>query len=152
MPKFISNYFIILGFLPLIAWAKPDFGDMPPHCDKHPLLRHKPFAGDELPPFLSDLELTQTQMEQVKKLFSAKGAQVHDNMQDAFKLKAELHQLPFSNEYTEDKAKALISSSIQTHAQAMLEKARLDNAIFLLLTSEQKEQLKAHMAKAFNKE
>ncbi|MDO9104089.1 MAG: Spy/CpxP family protein refolding chaperone [Methylovulum sp.] len=153
MLKIYPKSILVLTLLPVLALAGPEFGGLPP-CEKggRPSMPHHGVIGNELPPYLTDIDLTQTQKDQIKQLVSAKGQGFQQKWQESFKLKAQIHELPFSSDYTDDKAKALISNSIQTHAQAMLEKSQLDNAIYRLLTSEQKEKLKANRAAFANRD
>lgn len=146
MRKPILNYFIILSFLPAIAAANPDFrGGCPPRMHGIPPQFHA-FNSDKLPPFLADVDLTVSQKEQIKALVKSQGADVQEKMQAMFKSKAELHKFAFSTEYSEDKYKALIASSTEISAQALLAKAKFDNAVFLLLSEEQQQKLQQHMA------
>jgi len=67
-------------------------------------------------------------------------------MKNARSIGKEIHQLSFSNDYGDDKIQALLDQADAIHKETALQKARLDNAIFKLLTKEQQEKLQSKMA------
>lgn len=143
----VSKAIIILLLAPMVAWAKPNGGAMHP-CGAEGL-HHMPrpgFTQDELPPYLADLTLSEQQKATIKQIVNAKGEAMKTKMDEAFKLKMQIHNFPFSMDYSEDKVKALIAQATQSMAQAQLEKAQIDNAVYQVLTEEQREQLKTKMA------
>ncbi len=143
----VSKAMAILLLTPMVALAKPNGSGMPP-CgaeDMHHLPRPG-FTQNELPPYLADLALSEQQKTTIKQIVSAKGEAMKAKMDEAFKLKMQIHNFPFSMDYSEDKVKALIAQATQSMAQAQLEKAQIDNAVYQVLTEEQREQLKTKMA------
>ncbi|MDT4328751.1 Spy/CpxP family protein refolding chaperone [Methylomonas sp. MED-D] len=118
----------------------PAHGGRPPHHQaKHP--------GGELPPYLAKLELSEQQKTAIKALIKTTlgepGAK-RDEFRDAVR---EQHKLSFSSEFSEDAAAKLIDNQLAEQRRAMLQKAKLDNGIFKLLTSEQQQAMLADMAK-----
>lgn len=145
MRKLILIHLIILGLLPGITAANPNFrGGHPPCMNGMPPFHA--FNHDNLPPFLADIDLTASQKEQIHALLKSRGTEVQEKMQAMFQSKAELHQSAFSTDYSEEKLKALIANSAEIAGQALLAKARLDHDIFMLLNNEQQQKLQQRAA------
>lgn len=122
------------------GFEAPAHGGRPPHHPgKHP--------GGELPPYLAKLDLSEQQKTAIKALIKTTlgepGAK-RDEFRDAAR---EQHKLSFSSEFSEDAAAKLIDNQLTEQRRVMLQKAKLDNAIFKLLTSEQQQAMLADMAK-----
>lgn len=134
---------LILGLLPLTAMAKP-----PHDGGKPPMHRFEEGRGEwHLPPYLHHLDLSEKQEADIKSLLKTKFSDSGSRFEEDRAVRAELHALSFSTDYDEEKAKALLEKSTAIHRQLALEKSKLDNAIFLLLTASQQEKLKAEIGK-----
>jgi Spy/CpxP family protein refolding chaperone len=103
--------------------------------------KHRPAPRDRLMKMLDGLNLTDAQKGQIEALLDKNEAEIRSQFKAEREAKTELRRLAFSAEYTDDKAKALLAKSLPAHEQLMLQKARLDNAVFKLLTPEQQQQL-----------
>ncbi|MGR8934497.1 MAG: Spy/CpxP family protein refolding chaperone [Gammaproteobacteria bacterium] len=141
---------VLLTLLPVLALANPprpgDFpGDFPPEDMPHRPPGHHPGGdGDKrLPPFLHDIDLSEQQQSQIKNLVDAQRNALKAKWHDERKIRSELERLSFSGDYSEAKAQALIEKSLAVHREIALQKSRLDNAVFKLLTPEQQQKLPA---------
>ncbi|MEC4749029.1 Spy/CpxP family protein refolding chaperone [Methylomicrobium sp. Wu6] len=138
----------LLLVLPLITQAAPsmDFPHAgaggPPFQEGNAL----PFASDRLPPYVHDLDLSNSQRARIAEILKTQGASLRDKAEAGRKAQNELRKLAFSSDYSEDKAKALADVSIPIMAELAVLHARLDHAIFTVLTPEQQQQAKEHMA------
>jgi len=137
---------LILSLLPVIALANPPrhgdayFGDMGP--PRH----HRHADGEEgVPRFLHKIDLTEKQQTETKALVKAHHAETNTKHEDAKKIGTQIHRLSFSNDYSDDKVQVLFDEAAVIHREMALQKSRLDNAIFKLLTSEQQQKLQSKM-------
>ncbi len=135
---------MILALLPAIALAKPQMHGEPPCQDMSPFKHHRP-ADDEghLPRFLQHMDLTEKQQTEIKALVKTHRAALDDKLEDAKNIGQEIHRLSFSNNYSDDKIQALFDKAAAIHKETALQKSRLDNAIFKLLTDEQQKKLQS---------
>lgn len=138
---------LILGLLPLAVMAKPPYGEQH-DGGKPPMHRFgEGHGGQHLPRYLKKLDLSEKQEADIKSLLKTKFDDSRSRFEEDHALRAELHALSFSADYNEEKAKALLEKSTAIHQQLALEKSKLDNAIFLLLTAPQQEKLQAEIGK-----
>ncbi|WP_446810272.1 Spy/CpxP family protein refolding chaperone [Methylomonas sp. 2BW1-5-20] len=138
---------LILSLLPFAVAARPGHDE---HCGggKPPMHAFGEGHGEmQLPPYLKKLELSDKQEADIKGLLKAEFGDSRSRFDEDHALRAELHALSFSADYNEAKAKALLEKSVAIHQQLALEKSKIDNAIFLLLTAPQQAQLKAEIGK-----
>lgn len=136
---------LILSLLPAIALANPPIDDEP-SCKDMPFFKHhSPENGEEepLPRFLHRLDLSETQKTQIKSLFKAQRAEIDAKLNEAKSIGKEIHQLSFSSDYSNVKVQALLDKAAISHKAIALQKSRLDNALFKLLTDEQQKQLQS---------
>ena len=126
--------------LPLTLHAAPPMGgpEGAPGCPPPP---GKLFDAGELPPHLKTLDLSETQRAQIGEWLKAQGPDLRDKLEAGKKAHDELRRLSLSADYTEDKAKALAESGAKTMAEGALAHARLDHAVYQLLTPAQQRQL-----------
>jgi len=138
---------LILPLLPALALADPQMYGEPPFGGKPPSPHHRPEHGeDHLPGFLHQLDLGETQQSEIKALVKTHRAEIDAKLENAGSIGKKIHQLSFSNDYSDDKVQALLDQADAIHKQTALQKSRLDNAIFKLLTKEQQEKLQSKMA------
>jgi len=143
---------LLLG-LPVAAMAEP--ADCPPdgaeaspppggrhgHWGKHGF-----FSPDRPPRFLQSLNLTDTQRAQIAEILKTQGAELRDKAEAKRKPHEELRRLAFSADYTDDKAKALVDANAASLAELAILHARLDHALYEVLTPEQQAQLQDKLA------
>ncbi|QWF70457.1 Spy/CpxP family protein refolding chaperone [Methylomonas paludis] len=137
---------LILSLAPLAALANPvdvNCGQFPDHPPGHH--GHGGF-GDQLPPYLEKIDLSSAQKTEIKNLLESRKAEFAAKFGQDKSAIQELHKLSFSNEYSTEKAKALIEKATVSHQEKVLQKAELDNTIYKLLTSEQQQKLQAEIA------
>lgn len=126
---------------------------MPPFpCESNFADRHGPghfkhhMDQDHLPPFLEGLNLTDKQQTDIKALLKENHSDIETKFEAMKSLKQEMHKLSFSNDFTDEKLKALFDKGTITHNEMVLKKAHLDNSIFHLLNPQQQQQLQAKLA------
>ncbi len=135
---------IALG-LPLSADARPKM-DGPNGCDSPIQMmgeRGMP-GGNHLPPFLRDLNLSETQRDQIFDLMHTQAPAMRDLDKAVRKSQMELRQLGLSDEYSEAKAKTLAEANAQAMARMAQMHASTSHQIFQLLTPEQRKNMAEH--------
>lgn len=144
----MRKFLLILNLLPALAFANPLPGEHPPHggFGKPPMHRFMN-DGDHLPPFLDDIDLSDQQESEIKSLLKSQAGKIGETMKKEHAIKKQLHQLSFSNDYSAEKAQALIEQTQSIHKEIALQKSQLDNAIFKLLTAEQQSRLQKEIDK-----
>lgn len=105
------------------------------------------FSAEQLPPHLQQLGLSEDQRKQVGALFEAQGKTLKDQMETAGKAHQALRGLAQSDDYSDEKASALIQENASTMADLALAHARLDHEVYRLLTPDQRIKLKEHQDK-----
>lgn len=134
-----------LSLLPGLVLANP------PHHDGHPphgeFRHHFKGDGEHLPRFLHDIDLSEQQRNDIKSLLQAHASTAKENWSKHRALKTQLRQLSFSADFSDYKASALIEQGAALHQSEALERAKLDHAIFNLLTNEQQAVLKSKLEK-----
>jgi Spy/CpxP family protein refolding chaperone len=137
---------LILALLPAMALANPPMhGDYP--CGDMPSSEHhRPEPDDEerMPRFLHRIDLTNKQRTEVKTLLKAHRAEIDAKLEAAKNIGKEIHRLVFSYDYNDDKIQALFNKADVIHREMALQKSRLDNAVFKLLTAEQQKKLQSN--------
>lgn len=128
-----------------LAVAGEDFA--PPFPPPHPPFASgdKSFSPDRLPPYLENIKLTDAQQTRIKAILT----KLHDEMKaqgvtgkEAHKT---LHELAFSDDYSEDKAKVLAEETARNSSGFALAISRTDHAIYQELTPEQKSEVKENL-------
>lgn len=102
---------------------------------------------DHKPPFLRGIDLTE---EQRDKIFEITYSQipVHRTFRKEMrKLQQQMHDLPLSADYDDDKMKKLVDAQTKLQAEHMLKMAEAHNKIYKLLTDEQRKELAEHKKK-----
>jgi Spy/CpxP family protein refolding chaperone len=125
--------------------AAPLEGRPDAHCplpDKFPR-----FSAEHLPPHLQQLGLSEEQRKQIGALFEAQGKSMKDKLEAGEKAHKALRDLAQSDDYSDDKANALIQGNAATMAAVALAHARLDHEVYRLLTPEQRIKLKENQGK-----
>jgi periplasmic protein CpxP/Spy len=106
---------------------------------------HGLFGGDEFPPFLRGLDLTESQRDKVFEILHAQAPALREKGKDARKAREELRALALSGQYDEAKARTLAESAAKAKAETAQMHARTANQIYRLLTAEQQKQLKENL-------
>lgn len=138
---------LVLTLLPAIALANPPMFGEPPCGDRFHGKHHKPGDGElPLPGFLQEIDLTEKQQAEIKNLLKINHDIFAAKMSQFRALKVEGHRLSFSKDFSEQKSLALFDKAYSIDKEIMLNKARLDNAIFNLLDEAQQKKLQSKMA------
>ncbi|MFZ2168794.1 MAG: Spy/CpxP family protein refolding chaperone, partial [Methylococcaceae bacterium] len=108
---------------------------------------YKPTDGTApLPLLLHQINLTEKQRGEINTLVNARRAEIDAKLEEVRSIGMEIQRLSFSNDYSDSKLQMLFDKSSPIHREAALQKSRLNNAIFKLLTREQQEKLQTIMA------
>ena len=99
-----------------------------------------------LPLLLHQINLTEKQQSEIKTLVKAHFAEIDTKLEDLRSIGIKIHRLSFSNDFNDDKIQGLFDKAAAIHRETALQKSRLDNAIFKLLTLEQQQKLQSKMA------
>ncbi|TAK50872.1 MAG: periplasmic heavy metal sensor [Gammaproteobacteria bacterium] len=97
--------------------------------------------GDQLPPMLHRLDLSDAQRDQVRELMRSQSETMRARAEAHRKTHDELRQLPMSEDYSEAKLKALAEASGKAAAEMAELRARTARQLHQLLTPEQRQQL-----------
>jgi protein CpxP len=97
--------------------------------------------------FLHQLNLTDDQKAQVKQIFQAEKPNLKPLHQQEMQAHLQLMQLITSGSFDQAKASAIASQEAQTHAQMVVEHAKIGSQIYQLLNSDQKAKVADMIAK-----
>lgn len=139
----------LLGIIPAMILAAPAMADKHKSCTedgKYTEMKQKHKDHDGMPRMLHDIDLTEQQKAEIKKLVEAEKANKDADMKSHWELHKQLNQLAFNDRLDQNKLDAIINEATQSHADKLAKRAKLNNAIFNVLTDEQKQQLKQKMA------
>jgi protein CpxP len=140
--------FAVLG-LALVAGAalaQQEGGGKPMHRGFGGM--HGPMMGD--PGFgmmLHQLNLTDDQRAQVKKIFATEKPNLKPLVQQQFQSHQQMMQLITSGNFDQAKATAIATQEAQTHIQMQVEYAKIGSQIYQILDSTQKTKVADIMAK-----
>ena len=127
-----------------IAFAEQEAGPM------HHGMRgmHRGFEGDPgLAMMLHQLNLTDGQKAQVKKIFETEKPNLQPLHQQEFQAHQQMMQLITSGSFDQEKATAIATQEAQTHIQMEVEHAKIHAQIYQLLDSTQKAKVAEMIAK-----
>lgn len=135
-----------LCLLPALALANPsEHGGMPPAPGSmHGRMQNGHAAFKEM---FDNLNMTDKQQAEVKALFKIHHADIEAKFKEMQNIEADIHRLSFAGDYSDDKVQPLLDKAAALHKEIRLQKAKLDNAIFKMLTDEQQKQLQSQFAK-----
>ena len=91
------------------------------------------------------LDLTEAQQAQVKQIFATEKPTMMPLVQQLHQTRQQLRQLEQSNTFDENKVRALASQQAQTLTELTVEKAKVANQIFNILTPDQKAKAQKFM-------
>ena len=155
MNKKLIKIFAVIGLIPVIVLANPlaDYYDplfsKEPPCEKgmphHPPGHHGMKFGEHLPPYLHDIELTDDQKQSIKALIQKTQATFQGKEKAGIEYRLYIQQKVFSKDYSDDEIAGMIKKSLTKHVENGLNMAKLDHAIFELLTPPQQQQVQANL-------
>ncbi|MGZ5025862.1 MAG: Spy/CpxP family protein refolding chaperone [Methylobacter sp.] len=133
---------LILSLLPVLALANPHMNDEP-SCQDMPFFKHhrSEDGEDHLPRFLHQMDLSDKQKTDIKALFKKHRDEIEAKMKEAKNIGRDIHQLSFSSDYSNVKVQELLDKAAIIHKAMALQKSRLDNAVFKMLSAEQQQKL-----------
>lgn len=163
MRTIFLKFAAICSLLPALALAEPESLPVPAPGDdmsmdswSAPRPGPGPHRGghgqrfsprDRLMKLMEDINVTEAQKQQIEALLKANEEKIRSSFKTEREARRELHRIGFSDDYSDDKVKALLAKLQPAHEQVVLEKARIDNAIFKLLTPEQQKQLQERLSR-----
>lgn len=141
----MRKLFVLLSLIPLAVIAAPS-EDGAKKCGDghHHQMKHK-MSGD-VPFYLRDLDLTDTQTAQIKAMMEKRHADRKAGKAAYWENKKAIHALTHSETLDETELEKRVDESLLMKKERSMERARFHHEMFNVLTPEQQEQLKAKMA------
>ncbi|HAD32038.1 Spy/CpxP family protein refolding chaperone [Methylophaga sp. UBA4204] len=143
-----------LSLIPALFLAVPAMADKHKSCgegSKYSDMKKMHGEHDGIPLMLQGIDLNEDQKSEIKKLVEAQQTDKRNDMKSHWELRKKLNQLAFNDRLDQNKLEAIINEATESHADRLAKKAKLNNAIFNVLTAEQKQQLKQKMADSENR-
>lgn len=141
IPRTIAAGLLLMLAVPFSTLAAPpaegDFGDQPP-----PMGKPHQFDSGELPPHLQSLNLSPDQHAKITALLKEREPALQEKARSGWKTHNDLRNLALSDNYTTEKARVFSEAGARIMAEVTLLHASLDNAIYQILTPEQRQQFK----------
>lgn len=135
---------MLLSLIPLAAIASPSDQDAK-QCDgQHHHMKHHQ-KGD-VPFYLRDMDLSDTQTAQIKALMEKRHADRQAHKGEYWQNKQAIHDLTQAATLDEAELEKLVDKSMAMKKQAAMARARFHHDMFNLLTAEQQDKLQAKMA------
>jgi Spy/CpxP family protein refolding chaperone len=140
----MKKMMLLLALVPFAVMAHPpEQGDKA--CEKGHHMKHHQ-KGD-VPFYLRDLDLTDTQKAQIKALMEKRHADRKAGKAEYWETRKAIHQLVQADTLDEARLEQLVDESMAMKKQAAMQKARFHHEMYQLLTPEQQDKLKAKMEK-----
>lgn len=95
---------------------------------------------------MDELNLTEAQQTEIKALKKAYWQENRETMKAGWQSRKAMMQLSYAESVDQAKLDSLIAESSEAYAARMAGKAKLNNAVFNVLTAEQQQQLQQKMA------
>jgi len=141
----MRKLFILLSMIPLAAVAMPS-DEGAKQCDgKHHHMKHK--KGGDVPFYLRDMDLNDTQKAQIKAMMEKRHADKKEGKSAYWENKKAMKALTQAETLDEAALEQLVDKSLVMKKQHAMERARFHHEMFNLLTPEQQQQLEQKMAK-----
>lgn len=137
MKVFHNKSMIGLLSLVLLAGSALAQGGPPEHKFGRGGFRGGPMSGM----FLHRLDLTDAQKAQVKQIMTQERATLKPLMQQMAQGRTQLRQLALSGSFSEDQARSIAMQQSQNMTELMVQRARIENEVFQVLTPDQKTKL-----------
>lgn len=151
MNRKMLKIFVVMGVIPVIAFANPltdpMFGKVPP-CEQgmpHPPGHRGMEFGEHLPPYLHGIDLTKAQQLSIKELIQKNKDAMQAKEKAGIEYRLYIQKQVFSNDYSDEKIAGMIKKQAAQHGENELNMAKLDHAIFEVLTPEQKQQVQSNL-------
>lgn len=142
----MKKLMILLSLVPLAAIAGPSADDGK-QCDgkrHHHQMKHKK-SGD-VPFYLRDLDLTDTQKAQIKAMMEKRHEDRKANKKAYWENKKAVMELTRAETLDEAELEKQVEASLAMKKASAMERARFHHEMYNLLTDEQQQQLDAKMA------
>lgn len=141
----MKKLLIALCLLPLVSVAHAGDHDKK-QCDGHKYqMKHKK-AGD-VPFYLRDIDLNETQKSQIKALMEKRHADRKANKQAYWDNKKAIYALTRADNLNEAELEKLVDESMAMKKQSTMERARFHHQVYNLLTAEQQQLMEAKLQK-----
>ena len=129
-----------------VAFAQQEGGG-PMHHGMRGMHGHMMGGDPGFAMMLHNLNLTEDQKAQVKKIFEAERPNMKPLMQQEFQAHQQMMQLVTGGNFDQAKATAIATQEAQTHIQMEVEHAKIHSQIYQLLDSTQKAKVADMLAK-----
>lgn len=141
----MRKLFILLSMIPLAAVAMPSEEGAKQCADKHHHMKHK--KGGDIPFYLRDMALTDTQKAQVKAMMEKRHADKKNSKSAYWENKKAIKEVIQAETLDEAALEQLIDESLAMKKEQSMARARFHHEMFNLLTAEQQQKLTEKMAK-----
>ena len=111
------------------------------HCDPERRGGWDREEGDQLPPMLRRLDLSDAQRDQIREVMRSQSETMRTRAEAHRKAHDELRQLPMSDDYSEARVQALAAASGKAEAEMAELRARTARQLHQILTPEQRQEL-----------
>jgi periplasmic protein CpxP/Spy len=155
MNKKLIKMFAVMGVIPVIAFANPLaeysdplFSKEPPSgqgMPHHPPGHHGMRFGEHLPPYLHGIDLTDVQKKSIKALIQKNQDAVQAKEKVGIEYRHYIQEQVFSKDYSDEKIAGMVKKSLAKEEGNGLSMAKLDHAIFELLTPPQQQEVQANL-------
>ncbi|WP_438970155.1 Spy/CpxP family protein refolding chaperone [Methylophaga sp.] len=140
----MRKLFILLSMIPLAAVAMPS-EDSPKQCaDAHQHMKHK--KGGDVPFYLRDMDLTDTQKAQIKALMAKRHSDKQSGKAEYWENKKAIKTLTQAETLDEVALEQAVDKSMAMKKAHAMDSARFHHHVFNVLTSEQQKTLEQKMA------
>lgn len=141
----MKKLMMVLCLMPMVATAYAADHE-PKQCDGHKHhMKHKK-AGD-IPFYLRDIELNDTQKVQLKAMMEKRHADRKADKQAYWDNKKAIYELTRADNLNEAELEKLVDESMAMKKQSAMERARFHHQVYNLLTAEQQQLMEAKLQK-----
>jgi len=154
MNKKLIKHFAIMGIVPATAFAnplakfsdplcinEPLYGNGMPHPSGHPGIEF----GVQLPPYLHGIDLTEDQQNRIKDLIQKNKNAMKGMEKAGIEYHLYIQKQVFSKDYSDEKVTGMIKNYSAQHEKIEINMAKLNRAIFEMLTPEQQQQAQSNL-------
>ena len=155
MNKKMLKIFAVLGVIPVIAFANPltEYSDplfsKEPPCEQgmphYPPGHHGMKFGEHLPPYLHGINLTEAQQKSIKELIQKNKDAMEGKEKAGIEYHLYIQQQVFSKDYSDENIAGKIKKQVAQYEENEINMAKVDHAIFEVLTPEQKQRVQSNL-------
>jgi Spy/CpxP family protein refolding chaperone len=133
---------------PLAEYSDPLFSKKPPSeqgFPHHPPEHHGMKFGEQLPPYLQGIDLTEDQQNSIKDLILKNKDTMNGKEKAGAEYRLYIQKMVFSKDYSDEKITTMIKKFLAQHEANSLSMAKLDHSLFELLKPPQQLQVQVNL-------